>query len=69
MSLGVRNAEIIPFEPEQDNTCARESANKRINFYLCAPTDSMLVRKMECKISYFSCLNRDHHGCDLHLWL
>lgn len=44
MSLGVRNAEIIPFEPEQDNTCARESANKRINFYLCAPTDSMLVR-------------------------
>ena len=44
MSLGVRNAEIIPFEPEQDNTCARESANKRINFYLCAPTDTMLVR-------------------------
>lgn len=35
MSLGVRNAEIIPFEPEQDNTCARESAKKRIKTFIC----------------------------------
>ena len=34
MSLGVRNAEIIPFEPEQGNTCVKESAMKSIIFVL-----------------------------------
>lgn len=32
MSLGVRNAEIIPFEPEQDNTCAREVLTRELTF-------------------------------------